>query len=221
MSHTSTKEPAGVHTTRQLLDELDALMERMLAVPVADGADADQRPDEAESIPAVAATLTMIEPAAEPGTASDAYVSIHADEANEPSADQAPSFDDRPVGNRLFDDQPPDYRTAGEQFEASDALSSHAAASLIDSPPPSVVEVIVPAPQPLAPLPGRLRPSRSPGYQLLLWVNRGYDRVTFLLGRRGRWLRTRIFRLGLGLAGAALFAAALAWLASDWLGWTN
>lgn len=224
MSHTSTKEPAPVHTTRQLLDELDALMERMLAVPVEDGADAADRPREAGSSPAVAATLTMVEPPNDQGTNGEAYSSRRAGaEASELSTDEPPSFEDRPIGNRLFDDQPleqPAYQTANEHSGRGDALPSYAA-PLSDSPAPSVVEVIVPAPQPLAPLPARLRPSRSLGYQFLLWVNRGYDHGAFLLGRRGRWLRNPTFRFGLGLAGAAFVAAALGWLVWDWFDWTN
>ena len=61
MSHTMAKDPAPLHTTRQLLDELDALMERMLAVPVEDGAESGETAGEAASTPALGATLTMLE----------------------------------------------------------------------------------------------------------------------------------------------------------------
>src|SRR5262245_23217187 len=49
----SSKRPADApNATRQMLDELDALMERMLSLPVNDGSEAPP--------PALAATLTVV-----------------------------------------------------------------------------------------------------------------------------------------------------------------
>jgi hypothetical protein len=47
--------------TRQLLDELDALMDQMLALPVNDG-QADADPTAPAPTPTVSATLTLLEP---------------------------------------------------------------------------------------------------------------------------------------------------------------
>ena len=55
------KEPATLQSTRQILDELDALMDRMLAIPVND---MDEPLPPARSIihiPTVSATLTVLE----------------------------------------------------------------------------------------------------------------------------------------------------------------
>jgi len=218
MSHTMAKDPASLHTTRQLLDELDELMERMLAVPVEDGEAGD-----AASTPAVGATLTMLEQPGTEETDADAFASSEADA--DPASRGISYQEQRGFEQPALADQTSErdyeraYETAPAFSQGLDAPPSYVTAPTPDAglqPAPSVVEVIVPAPQPLAPLPARLRPSRALGYQFLLWVNRGYDHGTFLLGRRGRWLRNRTFRLGLGLSGGVLLAAALTWLIWDW-----
>ncbi len=55
------KEPAGLHSTRQMLDELDALMDRMLALPVNDLDDATL-PRDVVRVPTMSATLTVLDP---------------------------------------------------------------------------------------------------------------------------------------------------------------
>src|SRR5437764_654753 len=67
---TRPKEGASPRSTRQLLDELDALMNQMLALPVED------EPAKDPPAPALAATLTIIDPdddlkIAPPATAPD------------------------------------------------------------------------------------------------------------------------------------------------------
>src|SRR5437763_9020726 len=58
MASTSTKE--DLLGTRQLLDELDALMNQMLAVPVEDAEQVRSGETPGEGAPTVAATLTML-----------------------------------------------------------------------------------------------------------------------------------------------------------------
>jgi len=56
----STPAKESLHDTRQLLDELDALMDQMLALPIADQDEAVAPP---VTTPTVSATLTLLEPA--------------------------------------------------------------------------------------------------------------------------------------------------------------
>jgi hypothetical protein len=233
MSDTSTKDPAPLHTTRQLLDELDALMERMLALPVEDGSPAGA----ASATPTVGATLTMLDP---PDVTQNEYDGSSPDGSapidsaatrTETDADdladslQRPDFGPPALEAERMEDAdaaPRVYATAPTFHDELDAAPSYTTPCVYAEPAArSVVEVIVPAPQPLAPLPPRLRPSRRVGYQFLLWVNRGYDHGTFLLGPRGGWLRSTMFRWFLGAAGAGLLTAALAWLVWDWFDWTR
>src|SRR5438552_5117357 len=55
------KEPATLQTTRQMLDELDALMDRVLALPVNDVEDTAPAPREIVRMSTVSATLTVLE----------------------------------------------------------------------------------------------------------------------------------------------------------------
>src|SRR5438105_9673861 len=59
------KEPATLQSTRQMLDELDALMDRMLAIPVNDLDETAAAPRGIVRMPTVSATLTVLEPPAD------------------------------------------------------------------------------------------------------------------------------------------------------------
>jgi hypothetical protein len=56
-------------------------------------------------------------------------------------------------------------------------------------------------------------------YEPLVWLNRGFDRVTMALGGSGSWMRSQGGRTLLGLAGLALIAVGVVWFLKDWLGW--
>src|SRR6185369_8682492 len=85
-------------------------------------------------------------------------------------------------------------------------------------PPPvgklSYTFLSVPAPTP-APLVNRMKVRRRSLASILtlplLWMNRGFDHGTVLLGAPGRWLRSTLGRNVLGLGGILFLAAALAW----------
>jgi hypothetical protein len=193
MSSSSTKDSAALQTTRQLLDELDTLMERMLALPIEDGEPRSTAPE----TPAVAATLTLLDdPAA-------------LDSAGEAPHDTQPANDREPATDGM--DAPSGYATA-IQVPAAPSYTDPA-----EPDPTPLREVGVPALEKLLPLP-RLTPRPALSYQFLLWINRRYDRSTYWLGRPGRWLRTGAFRLLMGLAGLALLGLAVGWLSRDWFG---
>lgn len=61
----STQQTAEAgHSTRQLLDELDALMEQMLALPIADPETGDTASNTPEQPATISATLTLLSPEA-------------------------------------------------------------------------------------------------------------------------------------------------------------
>jgi hypothetical protein len=63
--------------------------------------------------------------------------------------------------------------------------------------------------------------SSEEAYGVLGWVNRLFDRGTTLLGLPGRWLRGPTGRPILGWIGTGLLVAALVWGFLDWLGWIS
>jgi hypothetical protein len=213
------KEPATLQSTRQMLDELDALMDRMLAIPVNELDDPPTAPRGIVRMPTVSATLTVLDatmededvPAKEePLPLRQSFPSYRADLAST-------SQETKPLPLLI---EPPPFRPSQKAIEpepdpipeevippsisAITALSVPAFNSDTAEAPPSLPEVSL-ASRCLLPL---------------LWFNQGFDKCTFLLGGVGRWLRGTRGRYFLGLAGLALLAAAGLWLVKDWLGWT-
>src|SRR5881227_3988690 len=64
-SQVHEKGPATLQSTRQMLDDLDALMERMLAIPVNNPDDTADAPPGIVRMPTMSATLTVLDPSAE------------------------------------------------------------------------------------------------------------------------------------------------------------
>ena len=70
--------------------------------------------------------------------------------------------------------------------------------------------------------PTAAKPPRAPaepgwGTDLLVALNRSYDRGTVWLGKPGRWLRSDKGRALLGWTGLAMFVSALVWAAVRFL----
>jgi hypothetical protein len=187
----AARDQAALHNTRQLLDELDALMDQMLALPIDDPSEDDALDDaEAASAATISATLTVMEPDSSPAASESARADLTAP-TDKPSA-------------------PPELGGAGSALPESVSapiLTEVAAPATVDLlPPPRRVPT------------ARWRPDHI-SYRFLLWVNQGYDRATTWAGVPGRFLRSRSGKLILGLAGLGLLGVALAWLGRDWLGW--
>jgi hypothetical protein len=206
-------------TTRQLLDELDTLMQRMLALPVGeeDGA-ASARADEPTLLPA----------ASRAGTAPPR---------------PAPASVPKPLAATL----PPNLAPAAATTSPRSARAKQKLPALKETPPPAEEQVpepllVAPGPAPLGPeifatlktgpallVPRPTVPARPGARRLLLtrgrllgpirWVNRAFDRGTERLGAPGRWLRGRHGRTVLGWTGVVLLLAALTWQVLVWLGW--
>lgn len=190
-----------LQSTRQMLDELDAIMDRMLALPVAEPAEPAAAPREAKP-PTLAASLTLLEhdraaPAPPPAA---------------PSRPEAPAGAPRPHAWRAPPAPPP----------AELPPLPPAAAAAVEPLP------LAPwmAPRPSAPAAGPDEvpaPAPAPGLWWLLpllWCNQAFDRATHALGGPGHWLREAGGRAVLGYSGIALLLLALLLLVRDALGWT-
>jgi hypothetical protein len=217
------------HPTRRQLDDLDALLQRMLALPV-DPAEEPAPPDEPLAASQPAAAPLADEPAPPAGNMilSDPLPVV---------TPPAP-----PSGNMILSDPlPPPRRDDGVWMKDEPRPMASGSSFLL---PPSPVPPAAPVPLPLLnPVPPaqrrapvlpppdrRLSPrealiaSRPPEVFVLLrpilWLNRAFDGLAFALGAPGRWLRRPVGRTALGLIGLLLLAAAGALVLLDRFGWT-
>lgn len=232
------KENTALSNTRQMLDELDALMERMLALPVAD---LDMPADESAPrtgaphipvvrMPTVSATLTVL----------DAPTDQKSHDA-EPAPEIASPSPNAELG--AFSEMPT-YQVSYTTLIADDATDERSDAPAREMPGVAVEKEIrpfLPPPEPIPehaippsilslPLPESVPPIQSVklsrfrlgnlGLLPLVLVNAGFDRGTQLLGWPGRFLRSRAAKNLLGVTGLVLLAWASLWLLKDWLGWT-
>jgi hypothetical protein len=209
------KEPETLQSTRQMLDELDALMDRMLAIPVNDLDEPAPTPRDIVHMPTVSATLTVLEAPVQSeesfnrGQPPSAW-------ANFPgySTDPVPAREDSGPLPHLVD--PTFLHTA-----PPDTSESERSPIPEDAMPQSIT--MLPDFSAEAPVKPVRLPHRSLASRCLLplvWFNICFDKSTLLLGGPGRWLRGPGGRHLLGLTGLALLAAAGLWLVKDWLGWT-
>lgn len=210
MASTKTDSPTSLSSTRQMLDELDALMERMLALPVNDLDDVAG----ATPAPMLSATLTVLE-SPEPEVQEQ-------DQAAEPSSAAAYETSLEP---------PPAPRSASEDYFQTEEPASRPEVestppapvySWSESPPPvregSFPPLVEPRPQLV------FRPRRSLMGRLLSPVirfNLAFDRGLARLGWAGRWLRGPAGRMVLGVTGLGMAALAIVWLIRDFASWTR
>jgi len=217
-----------------MLDELDALMERMLSLPVADLD--TQLPAPPQSL------LTLEEPSAPaaltlpPETGSDVESTtvppppVRAEVESAPLPLQGPHIRPVPAGKIIvgrlsappFYSPPPEQESAEKNRQANDAgdeqpLGAPAQPPAGDAALPSLI--IKPSVERPARAPVRRRSVFRVGFQWLLGLNQAFDRATLWLGGTGQRLRSTRGRLVLGLVGLALFALAVTWCLHDWLGW--
>jgi hypothetical protein len=194
---------ASPRSTRQLLGELDALMDQMLSLPVEEGAASPSpRVDPPHSVPAplhpLAVTMTLLE-APEPTVDEPiATPSIELPESDE-SASEDESFWVQEAD--LVPDPPPRPTPTGRT-----ALVPVRSQPLALGPPP-----------PIARLPYR---QKRRSYAWALRLDRFLAHRTFGFGFVGRLLRSDIGRTVLGILGILMLLIAIGWLAKDLLHWT-
>jgi hypothetical protein len=210
----NTPSPPG--STRQLLDELDALMQRMLALPVEQEDDAAPAPERTKTPVADGPAEKSAAPEAAELPAPQT-VALAVSPLPPPSGGEGPPPPSSKGEGERAPAPPP--RQDGPELPAGPhgltPLGSEVFATLT-TPTPF-------RPRPTAPRPVTRRAASANG--VLFWPVRGlnyaFDRVTHRLGAPGRWLRGRRGRAVLGWVGIALLMGALGWQMLLWLsqGW--
>ncbi len=199
--------PSASGSTRQLLDELDALMQRMLELPV-NQLDDDPTPP----TNTVLAPTTTAPPAAEE-TPSDGDGQAARPSLAEPS--RAPDGELAPV-RRVIAHPPTSFPTEPHRVEEPSARTETSALPAPAKAPSarpadSAGRGAAPPAHGSAP-PWRHRATgavRGRGTRWLLGCNRAFECCTSWMGGPGRWLRGPAGRTTLGWVGLALWTVAL------------
>jgi hypothetical protein len=192
--------PSSSLPTRQQLDEIDALLKRMLSLPAIPGEPAEPPPTPAITYPAPA--VREVPPPREPAP-GEPVVREWRVGWTPPSAPASPSV-----------------VAWGTQVPLATAADSP---PVIPTPPP-VYALPVQAELPFAvpDVPGQppsstLAPPVALPTRLLIVLNGTFNALTYLLGPLGTWLRGP-GRKALGWLGILMILAAAAWAAGEWYG---
>lgn len=182
--------------SQTLFAELDALLARMLALPVSYRED----PEGGRELPAPAEMPPLI-------TIAEAM------------ADPVPTYS-TPLPPVTFADQRlPAQSDLGLQVSTPVPVPVPAPLERPATPPrQQPAAAVEPAAAPAQSLPPP--PAASPWLRPLVWCNRTFDRCTAPLGCLGRWLRAPASRSLLGWTGLFLLAAACGLAVYDCFGWT-
>jgi hypothetical protein len=223
----STASAPANQSMRQQLDELDALLQRMLNLPAnqvdepADPTAPRPRFNTADPSPTppppagrrpamrlLEGSAPVAAPSAPPPASWDPHWNINLNPQQGSSV-----FGRTPAVARSAAPEPavPVWRAETVAFPQSEA-----------APAPQPVAAAPPAPMPAPPV-FQSRPVAAEPTSLVLlpaiMVNRVFDAVIVHLGPPGEWLCTRAGRTILGLAGLAMIAGSAAWAAAGWFGW--
>ncbi len=232
----STPPRSTVQASREQLDELDALLQRMLELPVDPSEDPAAASSSNEStkipppapkeIPAVATIASpggLKRPAPPRGYTDDRGSSrtgseVPKAEAKQPAARRSAQAPQKPATVAPSTPTPsPEGPTIkivapGEGAPARPPQpSSPTAPGSVGSDVETAVATVVPANGPPAPVAIWQWP--------LGWLNLMFDFVACRLGPPGRWARQPTGRRILGWIGVALLCVSLVLLILDWIGW--
>ena len=198
MSDATPRPTTPAHPTRQQLDDLEALMARMLALPID-----PMTEDSGKSVPPSVAF---------PATADS--------EAITPQPSPRPPYGESPVH-----DEPVPRKSSNAVTDrilppmpARELLTPLASGALPQQPAAGGRKIL---PTSRKPLWGMRR--WRPIYILtpLVWFNIGFDRFVGHFGKPGLWLRRSLGRRVLGWLGLLMLAAALTLAILDVMGWTR
>lgn len=201
---TPSSQTPAVHPARRQLDELDALLQQMLALPA-------NRPSEPETTNAENGPVSapargeerafrgyQTPPEGDMGAFVSNSLSPVIEETTLPPEVDIPQTDVEDLPREIY------------AFNAGEAPARLSLEPPADFQPSSRPSQLVRRHQRI---PARWWP--------LLIVNAVFDLCTFPLGRPGRWLRSPAGRTFLGLSGLALLAAAAVCAALGWSGWSR
>jgi hypothetical protein len=209
----SPPPPRPAHPTRQQLDELDALLRRMLEP---DGAP-EPPVEEPPAPPGPAVSYRVIQPAAEAPAA--------------PAADATKPDEEQWVPLRsTWQPSPHTWGPLAQSWQQAQAARGAPPAPPPAEPPPAPEAAPPPIIRPVSgfvqrqPEPSGPEALAAPPVarwlRPLFWYNRGFDALTAPLGAPGRWLRGRRGRAVLGAVGLLCLAAAVARAVAEGIGWT-
>jgi hypothetical protein len=193
-------EPLTADSSAALLAELDALLERMLALPVNN---ADEPPDAPvqrtevppENVPVVQVTQTALSPADAPAP-DDLYLQTIAAAGPVQPPEPPPVEPTRPPEPVFFRAEPTAPRGVEVPAESlPEARLPEQAARSRERPPAAWLKPLV-------------------------WCNRLFDACVAPWGPPGRWLSRSAGRNLLGWTGLLLLAATAGLALCDYLGWT-
>src|SRR6266542_2678947 len=190
---------------RQQLDDLDALLERMLSLPV------DQADDDLDPIAGVVAPAPPRE--VPDDEAPPRVLRPPEEEGHSPPPEPGPAL-------RVEVELPPLPRLAAPPPPPAAPVPPRAVTASREAVPPASTRRRLA----LVPLPAEVGGNHEPDgflWRLLVGGNHLFDRGAGWLGPFGRWLRRPAGRAVLGWAGLVLLAAALGWVLLDWFGWTR
>jgi len=196
------------HPTRKQLDELDALLQRMLALPV-------QPEDEPESDSEEQADENVRETECDAADAPNDGTPTSEREALAPVRLESLTYQGVPAPVRL---ESPTYQAPNVEKEAAEEAQIHIPPATDD------VETAEPLAKPATTsIAAESRPEETkifPSDGILPWINYLFDQYTGYLGVPGRWLRRPVGRALLGWTGMLLLATSVAIVILDWIGWT-
>ncbi len=225
----------SLQTTKQMLDELDALMEQMLALPVNEPDAVPPFPKSVVKGPNLAATLTLLNPPPEEKPAIELAAQPEAKSPPQPSATVEPKKPKQKLADAPVAAPPaPPPKAKPEQWKTHPVLNpphvfnqpseSDDESEETEQPqpltntvlPPSALARIEPL---LAEVPETSTPTASNVLHApLVWVNEAFDAVTSIFWGTG-WTRVAAGRLFLGVSGIVLILVAIGWALVDWKGW--
>lgn len=204
----------SLQSTKRLLDELDVLMEKMLALPVTPEDGSEEMP----RLPKVSATLTVLESsAASPAPFLDGET---VDEASRDRTNAGPTVESPRLDAASPIQEPhKDFEAPTIPFQAAATTPAPASESIPEGViPPALLDVKVPK---ISVLPVAGRALGTVLLQPLLLINGVFDLCLNFAGPLGKWLKTGRGRNTLGVAGVLLMLLAVGWLIRDWMSWTR
>lgn len=200
----ATPSPTTSLPTRQQLDEIDALLKRMMSLPPLPGEPADPPEPPAAAMTYPAPTVREVPPPRDP-------------QAGEPVVREWR------VGWPQAAAQPPSVVAWGSPAPVGPPTVGPdpvpVAAPVAANHLPFAVELPAgPVTVPGQPPPSTAEPPASLPVQLLVLLNGTFNVLTYLLGPLGTWLRGP-GRTALGWCGILMILAAAAWAIGEWAGY--
>ncbi len=237
----STSSPPASHSMRQQLDELDALLQRMLTLPINQADDgtgnamAPRQPMADPSptpLPAVGRQPRMVlldgsAPVAPPQTPPATWdphwnINLNPQQGSSILGSRSPAASDPRIASQRVQPEagPPIWRAETVAFAPpapEPAPQPPLSAQATTAGPPIQRYTPSPVPQATAPIE---EPMPMPFLPLVV-LNRAFDAVMHCFGPAGQWFCTSAGRSLLGYTGLVLLFGSAAWGAAGWFGWPH